>query len=519
MKASRNLLNVSIALAIAISWVLPSAAQEPAKPNIVIVLADDLGWGDAGCNNPESLIPTPNIDSLARQGMRFTDAHTPSSVCTPTRYGLLTGRYCWRTRLTKGVLGGFSPHLMDPNRLNIASMLKTHGYRTACVGKWHLGLDWITTDGEKPEPNGSNVDFSKPFANGPLDQGFDFYFGISASNNMPPYCFLRNDRAERLPSLPKAPVYDAQNPEAGMSPGWRDEETGIRFTEEAIAFMKRHRTGHPDKPFFLYLASEAPHRPCVPGPDFKSKSHAGLRGDMVLELDWTVGQVVNTLERLSIRDETLVLVTSDNGGRNGDPLFIYGEESPVGMPPANGGPVVSGQYTYGHKSNGHWRGQKADAWEAGHRVLCVFSWPGRIPDGTVYEHPFCLTDIMATIASLTGHELPRDSAQDSINHLPVLVGNRAESVRDHLVHHSLNGMFAVRRGAWKLIGGKGSGGFTKGAEGSEPGQLYNIRQDPSEQENQWDKQPAIVRDLQALLHRVRETNNTRLLETENIDRR
>lgn len=488
---------------------LPFAAAAAGLPNVVIILADDLGWGDARCNNPDSLIPTPHIDALARGGMRFTDAHTPSSVCTPTRYGLLTGRYCWRTRLTRGVLQGFSDPLMDPARLNVASMLKARGYRTAMVGKWHLGLNWATTDGNEPAPNGANVDFAKPFTGGPLDQGFDFYFGISASNNMPPYCFLRNNRAERAPTAPKKPVYDAQMADAGMSPGWNDEETGIRFTEEAVGFIERHQAGSPDKPFFLYLASEAPHRPCVPGPQFKSRSGAGLRGDMVLELDWTVGQVVAALDRLSIRDETLILLTSDNGGRNGDPVFIYGEDSPVGLPPENGGPVTAEQYTYGHKSNAHWRGQKADAWEGGHRVLCIFSWPGRVREGAVYPHPFCLTDVMATLAAVVRHDLPADAAEDSFSFLPALLGDRAGPVRDHVVHHSLQGMFAIRRGDWKLIDGKGSGGFTKGGTDPEPGQLYNLARDPAEQRNLWNAEPATVKELQALLLRIREADRTR----------
>jgi arylsulfatase A-like enzyme len=474
-------------------------------PNIVLIMADDMGYGDVGCYNAKSLIPTPRMDELARQGIRFTDAHTPSSVCTPTRYGLLTGRYCWRSRLKNSVLWGFDHPLIEPNRETIASLLKGHGYATAWVGKWHLGLGWTTKDGNrgpwpdrsKDEPHGAGwaIDYGKPLRGGPTTLGFDYFFGIAASNNMPPYCFIENDRVVGDPSVIKSPLHYG-NTKAPMVAGWDDSQYGPSFTEKAVAFIQRHHTSTPDKPFFLYLPSQAPHRPCVP-PDFvKGKSRAGRRGDMVMEFDWTVGQVLETLDRLNLAQNTIVLVTSDNGATPGDTY-------PPGAKKRNGN--VLGK-TYGHKSCGDWRGYKSQIWEGGHRVPLIVRWPGHVAQGRVSDELICLTDVMATLAEMFGAPRPADAGRDSVSFLPVLLG-RARSADNPraVIHHDYFGRFAIRQGDWKYI-------VKITPRGRNPGnlaQLFNLRTDPAETMNVHRKHPAVAARLAKLLEAHRTETHRR----------
>jgi arylsulfatase A-like enzyme len=477
------------------------------RPNIALILADDMGYGDLSCLNPGSNFRTPHMDRLAEEGMRLTDAHSNSAVCTPTRYGILTGRYCWRTRLSRGVLWGYGPPLIDADRLTLPGFLRHQGYRTACIGKWHLGMDWDTTDGEEPERNGWNVDYAAGVTNGPTARGFDYYFGISASNNMPPYCFIENDHVVGSPTERKSPIHDAQHP-APMVPGWSDEAVGPTLTQKAQGWLADHHRQHPDRPFFLYLPSEAPHRPCVPPDRFRGKSGAGRRGDMVLEFDWTVGQIKQTLEELEVAENTLFIVTSDNGARPGDPLEVVQEE--IGPDPE----IVSGCVTYGHRSNHIYRGQKADIWDGGHRIPLLVSWPGQIPQGTRSDEITCLTDIFATVAELLDCSLPSCAAEDSFSFLRVLRGEGSEMpVRSHVIHHSLRGMFAVRNGRWKLIPELGSGGFTKPpsrdpAPGEASGRLYDMQDDPSETRNLYEKRPDMVSRLRSILEKARENDRT-----------
>jgi len=464
---------------------MTSAPQATTQPNIIFIMADDMGYGDPGCYGATK-VPTPNMDRLAAEGVRFTDAHSTSAVCTPSRYGVLTGRYCWRSRLQRWVLWGHSQPLIEEGRLTVASMLKQHGYATAAIGKWHLGLGWHwTTDGVQDDDNtedGSNIDYTKPIAGGPLTRGFDHFFGISGSLDMPPYCFIQGDRTVGVPDREKEP-YNPQQRKGLMVEGWQDEKVDVTFAQEACSFIREHREAKPDEPFFLYLTPSAPHRPCVVPAFMAGRSQAGPRGDMVCLVDWMLGQIMQTLDGLGIADNTLVMLTSDNGARPAD---------------------VDGD-THGHKSCGDWRGHKADIWDGGHREPFVARWPGRIPPGSVSDEPVCLTDLMATCAAIIDHDLPDDAGEDSHNLLPAMVGEDCGApIREALVHHSGDGMFSIRQGPWKLILGLGSGGFSQPRReepqpDGAPGQLYNMDDDPAETTNLYGKRRDVVERLTALL--------------------
>ncbi|HUT25298.1 MAG TPA: arylsulfatase [Sumerlaeia bacterium] len=470
----------------------------PAKPpNIVFILADDMGYGDLACQNPESKIPTPNLDRLAREGMRFTDAHSPAAVCTPTRYAILTGRYCWRTHLKSGVLWAWDPPLIEPDRLTLPAMLKRHGYDTACIGKWHLGWDWPTTDGEKPDKQtGQNVDFHRPVLNGPTARGFDYYFG-TAVPNFPPYCFIENDRTVGIPAEQKPKtMFGHPGP---MLPGWDLADILPGLADKAVGYINAEAmkspvvaTGSPQRPFFLYFPLTAPHTPIAPAPRFRGKSQAGAYGDFVHQVDWTVGMVMAALERNGLTQNTLVMFGSDNGS------------------PARDGANMSGPINsvrkYGHNPSGRLRGIKADVWDGGHRTPFIVRWPGRIEPGSVCDETICLVDLMATCAAIVGEKLAPDAAEDSYNVLPALLGEkRAAPIRETTVHHSGGGMFAVRQGPWKLILGRGSGGWTKGDRGEDlpPGQLYNMAENPSETENLYTMRPDMVERLTAILEKYK----------------
>ncbi|MFO7947759.1 MAG: arylsulfatase [Armatimonadota bacterium] len=453
---------------------------ESTRPNIIFLMADDMGYGDIGCYGAEK-IPTPNMDRLASQGVRFTDAHSPSAVCTPTRYGVLTGRYCWRTRLTEWVQYGFDPLLIEPDRMTVPGLLKRHGYGTAAVGKWHLGF------GTEEE-----VDFSKPLHPGPVDLGFDYFFGISASLDMPPYCFIEDDHIVGELTVEKAPLIQSQRPGPAV-PGFDEEEVGPKFCEKAIDFIRDHHQNNPDDPFFLYMTPSAPHRPCTPPNFLRGASDAGLRGDMVCEVDWTVGELMKTLDELEMADNTLFIVTSDNGARA---TCFNGKD-------------------YGHKSAGPLRGQKADIWDGGHREPFIARWPEQIDPGTTSDEVICLTDLMATSAAICGDELPDDAGEDSYNILPALLGEkRQEPIREATVHHSGAGHFSIRQGPWKLCTELGSGGFTEPREkepgpGEPEGQLYHLGRDLAETKNLYDRHPEIAKYLEDILERYKKSGRSR----------
>ncbi|MEQ1851240.1 MAG: arylsulfatase [Chthoniobacteraceae bacterium] len=472
-----------------------SAALAADKPNVVFILADDLGIGDVRCLNPWGKIATPNLDRLAAGGMKFTDAHTPSAVCTPTRYGVLTGRYNWRTKLQSGVLGGLSPRLIEPGRLTVAQMLKDQGYATACVGKWHLGMDWQRHEGkevealniEKPDQVWS-VDYTKPIANGPIAVGFDYYFGIAASLDMVPYTFIENDRVTVVPtkdvSFPMMTDREngGQTRKGPAAEGFEAVDVLPRLAEKASEWIAKSAKG--GKPFFLYLPLNAPHTPINPLPGWKGKSGLNAYGDFVMQVDAATGQVLDALEKAGVAGNTLVVLTSDNGC---SPQAKFDELLAKGHDPSAG-----------------FRGHKADIFEGGHRVPFIVRWPGRVKAGGASNDIVCLTDFMATVAEITGVQLPASAAEDSISFLPILLGKDGPR-RTTLVSHSINGSFAIRDGNWKLCLCAGSGGWSAPRPGSPAekdlpaDQLYDLAADRAEQKNLAAANPDVVKRLAALL--------------------
>ncbi len=464
---------------------LPALAKtdRPQKPNIVFVICDDLGWGDLDCYNSRSAIPTPNANRLASRGMRWTNMHSSSAVCTPSRYSVLTGRYCWRTILKRQVLEGDSPALIEPGRMTVASMLKSEGYYTAGVGKWHLGL------GDSPK-----TDYSKPFHPCPVDQGFDYYFGIPASLDMPPYLYFENDHATEQPTslTPGCKERGAFWREGPMAPRFDFAQVLPNVTNKAVDIIK-DRAKTPSQPFFLYFALPSPHTPWVPLPEHKGKSKAGEYGDYVVEVDVMLGKVMAAVSESGMENNTLFIFTSDHGADWRLPDMAQ----------------------YEHRANKYWRGQKADIWDGGHRIPFIARWPGHIPASSVTDVLGCTSDFMATTAAIGETKLPPDAAEDSLNQLPVLLGQSNAPVRKSLVHHSSEGMFGIQEGNWKLVLGLGSGGWYSKPERADPmpggprGQLFNLAIDPYEMDNVYQEHPEIVARLTNLLETVQNQGYSR----------
>ena len=460
-------------------------ALADSKVNIVLILADDLGYGDLSVYNPSSKIPTPYLNQLAAQGMRFTDAHSPSSVCTPTRYGILTGRYAWRTKLKQGVLDGYSPFLIEKDRVTLASLLRRQGYLTTGIGKWHLGLG----DGDK-------TDYSQPLRPGPNAAGFDEFFGIPASLDMPPYLFFENEHVVEAPSSSIAASEMRRKGGGGfwragaIAPNFKHEAVLPTLTERAVTFIGKQSA---EKPFFLYLSLTAPHTPWMPTAEFRGKTAVDYYGDFVAQVDDTVGRVFKALDESGLTGNTLVVFTSDNGAHW----------------------LPEDIAKWGHHANGNLRGQKADIWEGGHRVPLIARWRENIRPGSRSDQLVCLTDLMATIASLTGTALLEDAGEDSLDFSSVLLGHKSKTgLRDTIVHHSADGTFAIRQGHWKLAMALGSRGFSLPKEsvpkaGEAEGQLYNLRDDPQEQHNLWLREPKIVVRLTALLEKLKADGQSR----------
>jgi arylsulfatase A len=482
---------------------LTSCKEEKKDPNIIIILADDLGYGDPQVYNSESKIPTPNIDLLASVGMRFTDAHSPSSVCTPTRYGILTGRYAWRTELKRSVLWMWDKPLIAIDRLTFPKMLKSKNYATACIGKWHLGWRWPSNQGEgymnDTIPIGDyglkgrnelwkNIDFTKPMGGGPLEAGFDYYFGDDVPN-FAPYTFFENDRLVKLPNLIKPnDMYGGPGP---MSEGWDLEKVMPEITKRAVKYIGEQT--QTEKPFFLYFALTAPHTPIAPTAKFKGKSEAGLYGDFVHEVDWSVGQIIEALKKSGQFDNTLLVFTSDNGSPQRDGTNMGGQ--------------IASVKKYGHDPSRPWKGMKADIWEGGHRVPFIASWPDKISANSISGQVICLTDVISSVATILGISNEAGTMEDSFDISPIFFGKN-EPVRESIVHHSIDGTFAIRKGDWKLIQGKNAGGFSKGLkiEGipvETDGQLYNLTKDPSESINLYADNPKKVNELTELLNQYK----------------
>ncbi len=483
----------------------PVGAAKAVRPNIVFFLADDMGYGDPQCYCPASKVPTPRIDRLSREGMMFTDAHSPASICTPTRYGVLTGRYCWRSGLKGGVLWYWDPPLIEKSRLTMGKMLQQAGYATAAIGKWHLGMNWPLKDGShvrehtkgvtlgypKRAEMGKRIDFAKPILEGPTTRGFDSYFGTDVPN-FPPYCFIENDRTVGIPTLPK-PKGMYGRCSGPMIKGWDLEQILPTLTKRAVAYIDNHARTNRDKPFFLYFASTAPHTPIRPAKQFQGKSEAGPYGDLVHQVDWTLGQILDALERNGLADNTIVVFTSDNGSpaRAGDP-FVDGKEAAVP------GAVVT---KYGHNPSGKFRGMKWNIWEGGHRVPLIVRWPAKIKPAQCAQ-TVSLVDFMRTFAGIVGQKLTRDAAEDSCDIMPLLTGTAGgKPIREATVFHS--GGFAIRQGKWKLITGLGKSGRGRPAPGEPAGQLYDITADPGEQTNLYRDNPDVVKRLGELLEKYK----------------
>ncbi|MBL9137989.1 MAG: arylsulfatase [Verrucomicrobiales bacterium] len=471
-----------------------AASHATTLPNIVVILADDLGWGDLGCYNRESKIPTPHLDRLATEGTRFTDAHSPSAVCSPTRYGLLTGRYAWRTRLQSGVLWGYSPPLIEEDRPTLATLLKSRGYVTAAVGKWHLGLGWPTRepvafgDSSTPAADVRLIDWTRALAAGPCTVGFDTFYGIPASLDMVPYVFIRNDR---VTAAPTAVIHGSRSQRQGgagfwregpISPDFRIEDCHPRLVADAVDFIRRQR---PDTPFFLYFALTSPHDPWVPTASFRGRSPCGPRGDFVAEVDAAAGQISQALSDADLARNTLLLFTSDNGAH-----WLPSEVADTG-----------------HAANGPWRGMKSDAFEGGHRVPLIARWPGYVPADRVCPALIGLNDLFATLAEITRSRIPQGAAEDSISFAKALLGRRA-APRPPLILHSIQGTFVVRDGPWKLIAGADSGGWTQ-SHSNAPAQLYHLDSDPTESHNLWSVNRRRAEKMARLLSQIRGRSTAR----------
>lgn len=444
------------------------------RPHVLLILVDDMGYGDLSSYNPESRIQTPHLDALAHQGMRFTDAHASGPLCHVSRYGLMTGQYpfranpgAWRTQAT-----------IDPTRLTLAGFLRQQGYRTAMVGKWHLGFD------EKG--------YDRPLTGGPIDRGFDRFFGIRASTDIPPYFYIRQDRAVLPPTSRIAanqsegwsPIQGAFWREGGIAPGLELKDVLPRLTEEAIEVIDSHSRAPGDDPLFLYLAYPAPHTPWLPSEEFVGRSEAGMYGDFMMMVDHMIGRVLGALEGAGMSEDTMVVFSSDNGP-------VWYKEDVLRL---------------GHDASGGLRGMKADAWEAGHRVPLIVRWPDHVVAGSHSQQLVSFVDIMPTLASVLGQTLPEEAAPDGKSFASVLKGDLQDKNgrRETLVLASGNGTMTLRDGHWKLIQGLGSGGFSKPAkikptQGGPTGQLYHLGRDPGEASNLFASEPQRVASMQEKL--------------------
>ncbi|MDF1815650.1 MAG: arylsulfatase [Verrucomicrobiales bacterium] len=450
------------------------ATLSAALPNVVIILVDDMGYGDAQCYNPDSKIPTPNIDRLAADGMRFTDAHAAGPLCHVSRYGLMTGRFPFRKPIQWQ-----NNAVIDEQRMTIASLLQKSNYQTAMVGKWHLGFF-------------EDEAFAGPLRGGPADRGFDSYFGIRASTDIPPYFYIRGTGAVTPPTETiEASQTEGWSPiqgkfwrAGGIAPDLKLEEVMPRFTTEAVSVIENHAKKETEKPLMLYLAYPAPHTPWLPDDEFVGNTGAGLYGDFVYMVDHQIGKIMASIEKAGMNEDTLVIFSSDNG--------------PVWYP--------QDTEKFGHDSLGGLRGMKGGAWEGGHRMPFIVKWPGVVEAGTETDHLVSFTDVFATLAELTGTEIQQGQAPDSESFLPVLKGETADP-RSPVVLQAGRKHFMIRSGDWKLITGPESGGFSKrdrkATADLPPVQLYNLREDIGETTNLYQKHPEKVKELTAKLNEIR----------------
>ncbi len=464
----------------AVAVAVPGIAPAEHRPNVILIYTDDQGYGDASCLNPGAKFRTPHLDRLAHEGLIFTDGHSPDTVCTPSRYGLLTGRYSWRTQIKRGVYGAEGPCLIADGRMTLASLLRDHGYLTGMVGKWHLRMDFPGQWGQR--------DWSKPTVDMPLDKGFDHFWGIPASMNygvlawfegrfaqVPPTLYTRKKPNKiALDDYRIMPDFDAK-PANGrdleVAPDFEDIDCLTRFTDEAIAWLDL-ALEDPDKPFFLYLAYTSPHKPVIPLPEFRGKSEAGAYGDFMVETDHHVGEILRWLDATDAGDDTLVFFSSDNGPEN-----TWKERLE----------------RYGHDSSGVYKEGKRSIYEGGHRVPFLLRWPKVVKPGRTWDGPVCQTDLLATLADMLGAKLPDGAGEDSVSFWHVLVDEEGPE-RAPMVHHSSGGRFAVRHGKWKLI--------MPGKKRQESRELYDLSADPAEETNLMARHPEIAAQLEEKLTKI-----------------
>ena len=485
-------------------------ANEPSGPeklpNVIVILADDLGYGDVGCFNPDSQIPTPNLDRLAKEGMKFTDAHSPCTVCTPTRYSLLTGRMAFRVPNGGRVFSGAGgPSLIQPGELTLPELLRQKGYSTACFGKWHIGMTFYDSDGKPIHKGGLDrvkaIDYSREIDGGPLDCGFDQFFGTACCPTTDwLYAYIDGKRIPNPPtqrldksSLPKHP-YSNDNRRGMHADDFDLEEVDVKFLEKSQEFLRQHASKNPDQPFFLFHSTQAVHLPSFPGNQFKGKTKSGPHGDFIFELDYVVGELLKTLGELKIADNTLVVFTSDNGPEVST--------------------VINMRKDHMHDGARPWRGVKRDNWEGGHRVPMIVRWPGKISPGSSSKQITSLTDVFATVADIVEAKIPVEAAADSFSMLPAMLGtDSGKPIRPYILQQGFGGKryLAIRRGNWKYLAHKGSGGNRYGEKSQlhqyqlpellpdAPGQLYNLESDPGETKNLSNEHPEIVAELTKLL--------------------
>ena len=484
------------------------------KPNILFILADDLGYGDVSCYSKESKISTPYLDKLASQGMRFLDAHSPSTVCTPSRYSLLTGQFAFRTGINGVFTGVGGPNMIKEKQLNLAKMLKEKGYTTAMFGKWHIGMTFFDKDGEAINKNGldgvKRIDYSKASTDSPIHRGFDKFFGtVCCPTTDWLYAYVDGDKIPVPPTrqltaalkkeigLPEHP-YSRDCRQGLIAPDFQMEGADQKFLEKSVAFIEEHSRKNPEKPFFLFHSTQAVHLPSFPGKKFKGKSGAGPHGDFILEFDWVVGELMKALEKNGLDKNTIVMISSDNG-----------PELPT---------VKAMLRDHKHYGSHPWRGIKRDNWEGGHRVPFIVRWPGKVKAGSTSKQIVSLTDVIATVADIVDYELPHNSAEDSFSFKKVLTAEQPENIpfKEYSLQQAWMTAKSIRKGKWKYMDHQGSGGNKYHKEGEwgakdlareltapdAPGQLYNLDEDPEEKNNLYYKHPEIVKELKSKLEEM-----------------
>ena len=498
---------LSLALVVMFFALISLKEKQATRPNIVIIYADDMGYGDLNCQNPNSKIPTPNLNKLAAEGMRFTDAHSSSGICSPSRFALLTGTYHWRRQ--HDIVDAFGPPFFKDTDITLPQILKTKGYNTACIGKWHLGWEWAFKESLTQEEKlkgrkhkiyrHNEIDWEKPIKGGPLDRGFDYYFG-TGTINFPPYTWIENDRILETPTEDlndKNIGYKTKEGEWEFRPGpkvkdWNPYKVLPTITKKSLEWLNKQKK---EQPFFLYFALPSPHAPIIPNDEFDGKSQAGAYGDFIFQTDWVIGQVLNTLKQKGIEENTIVIFSSDNGTES----YAW---------------TRAGKY--GHFSMGNFRGLKRDVWEGGHRVPFIVKWPGHVKKNTISNEVISQIDIMATLASITGIQMPKNAAPDSYDITPVIKKLKYKSpLREATIHNTYSSTWGIRKGDWLYINDSTGGhrALPKSFESltgyknfNTKGLLFNMAKDPAQHVNLYEENPEKIKEMEGLIRKYRESS-------------